>query len=473
MQIYDIAIIGSGIGGTLFGALNHTKYDIILFEKDTNLGGCASTFKRFDGYYNSGATTFVGYEEGHIVKDMFDRVGYTPELIKTPLGLRIVQDGLKVDRVKNFDTFLEEIDRVYPNPNNRDFWHKIKSIDEAFWQLKHIYYAKHSIKSYLKTLRSVTELAFTFKHHLFVSATSFIQNILGDISPEYQAFIDAQLLITLQTSSKELSLLPMALGLAYPFHDTFYVKGGMGVLIDSLLRDVNVKTKEEIISIKPQDGLYRLKSNKGEYLAKNVVLNSSIYDSGGLFEDKKIQNYYKKFAFSDQSAFVVYLRLKSSKEFLHHYQIILQDNIPNSISNAFFVSFSDREDTKMSDKEGYSITISTHTKASIWRGLTKEEYNAQKEQTQSYIIEAFLDYFSTINKEDIIKTFSATANTFNRYISRSNCGGEALKLKNILNIPTCTTPFEGLYNVGDTIFAGQGWAGVALGVDILDKEFNG
>ena len=44
MKNLDIAVIGSGIGGSLISALNKNR-DLILFEKDKNLGGCASTFK--------------------------------------------------------------------------------------------------------------------------------------------------------------------------------------------------------------------------------------------------------------------------------------------------------------------------------------------------------------------------------------------------------------------------------------------
>lgn len=473
MKMYDVIVIGSGIGGTLFSALNHQKHKILLFEKDTNLGGCASTFQRFNGYYNTGATTFMGYEEGHIVKQMFDQVGYKPELITTSSGVRIVQNGIEVDRVKNFNSFIEQLNRTYPNPNNQAFWTKLKTIDEAFWKLRKLYYAKYSCHGYYKSIQSVTELLSTFRLDLFMRADTFIKKTLGEITPEYQAFIDAQLLITLQTTSKELSLLTMALGLCYTFHDTFYVQGGMGTLIENLLKEVEVKRNEAVTLIERQNNLYKITTTSGEYWAKSVVLNSTIYDTAKLFKEEAIQNYYNRFKFSDQSAFVIYLRLKSKADFLHHYQIILDHTIPNTISNAFFVSFSDKNDPKMTDNNGYAITISTHTKATEWQGLSKEAYKRKKMETQKYIIEAFLNYFSTINQDEIIKVFSATANTFNRYIGRSNCGGEALKLKNILNIPSCTTPFKGLYHVGDTIFAGQGWAGVALGVDVLNKEFNG
>ncbi|MEA3314321.1 MAG: FAD/NAD(P)-binding protein [Campylobacterota bacterium] len=53
MQTLDLAVVGSGIGGSLISALNKDK-NIILFEKDKNLGGCASTFKRYGNYYNTG-----------------------------------------------------------------------------------------------------------------------------------------------------------------------------------------------------------------------------------------------------------------------------------------------------------------------------------------------------------------------------------------------------------------------------------
>ena len=44
MKKIDLSVIGSGIGGSLISILNKDK-DLILFEKDKNLGGTASTFK--------------------------------------------------------------------------------------------------------------------------------------------------------------------------------------------------------------------------------------------------------------------------------------------------------------------------------------------------------------------------------------------------------------------------------------------
>ncbi|WP_419774727.1 phytoene desaturase family protein [Halarcobacter sp.] len=471
MKTYDLAIIGSGMGGSMIASLNKQK-DVIVFEKDTNLGGCASTFKRFGNYYNSGATTLVGYEKNHPLKKIFDKANVNLDLKKSDIAIRVLQNGKTIDRVKDFEKFLSQIDKAYPNKNNRVFWQTIKELDEKFWKLKNVYYSKYTLSSYIKTIKSVSEIFLTFKFDLFKTASGFIKDTLGDISKEYQDFIDSQLLITLQTTSKDISLLSLALGLAYPFHDVFYVNGGMGSIFDELLKDIETHNKEEVKSITKQNDIYLLKTRKGEYRAKNVILNSTVYDSSKLFEDEKIKSYYNKFSFNDQSAFVIHMTINKKEDLLHHYQIILENEIPNAISNSYFVSLSSSEDRKMSEN-GINITISTHTKARFWSNLNKDEYKRQKFITEEFIINSFLENFDNISKEDIQISFSGTAKTFNRFINRNNCGGKAITLKTLLQVPSCRTPFEGLYNVGDTIFAGQGWPGVALGVNILKEELDG
>ncbi|WP_122893619.1 NAD(P)-binding protein [Arcobacter peruensis] len=472
-DIKDIAVVGSGIGGALISALNKDK-DLILFEKDINLGGCASTFKKKGNYFNAGATTFVGYEDNHPIKNIFDKASFVPDIKKSEIAIRIIQNGKTLDRVKDFEEFLENLNEIYPHKNNRIFWTKIRDLDARFWQFKDLYFAKHSLSSYIKTISSNLKLFSIFGFDILKSADSFIDETLNDITKEYKDFINSQLLITLQTTSNEVSLISLALGLSYPFHDVFYANGGMGAIFDGLLKDIDVHSKEKILNIKKEKDFFRIISNKNEYKSKKVILNSTAYDSSILFDDEQIKKYYNSFSFSDQSAFVIYMSLKKEnikEELLHHYQIILDENIPNSISNSFFISISSLDDEKMSS-DSYSITISTHTKALYWKNLLQEDYEKQKTLTQEFIVNEFLKNFTSIKKEDIKNCVSATSKTFKRYINRYNCGGKAITIKNILQTPSCNTPFENLHNVGDTIFAGQGWPGIALGVEILNKELN-
>ncbi|MCR1816641.1 phytoene desaturase family protein [Aliarcobacter butzleri] len=468
MQKIDLTVVGSGIGGSLISILNKDK-NLVLFEKDKNLGGTASTFKRFGNYFNSGATTFVGYEGNHIIKEIFDSANFIPDLKKSSYAYRTIIDGKSIDRITDFEEFIESLNSVFYHKNNRYFWQTLKDIDERFWKLKDIYFAKYSLNSYLKSLKTIDILFKEYKFLLFKSAKSFIKEVLGDISKEYQDFIDAQLQITLQSTSKDIPLLSFAIALSYPFHKIFYANGGMGKLFDDMLKDINVKKNEQIIQIKKENNFYRLISSKDEYLTSKLVLNMPVFECKNLFLDKDLQNYYKKFEFYDQSAFVIYLKIDSKKEFLNHYQIILKDNIPNAVSKSFFVSFSHKDDEKLS-KNGYSVTISCHTKALFWNELSKEEYEKNKEFTKNFILDELLKNIPDIKKEDIKIEFCATSKTFKRYINRFNCGATPLNLKNIFKIPSSLTPFKNLYNIGDSVFAGQGWPGVALGVKVLNSN---
>lgn len=453
MQKIDLTVIGSGIGGSLISILNKDK-NLVLFEKDKNLGGTASTFKRFGNYFNSGATTFVGYEDNHIIKEIFDSVNFIPDLKKSSYAYRTIINGKSIDRTTDFEEFIEKLNSVFYHKNNRYFWQTLKDIDERFWKLKDIYFAKYSLNSYLRSLKTIDILFKEYKFLLFKSAKSFIKEVLGNISKEYQDFIDAQLQITLQSTSKDIPLLSFAIALSYPFHKIFYVNGGMGKLFGDMLKDINVKKNEQIMQIKKENNFYRLISSKDEYLTSKLVLNMPVFECKNLFLDKDLQNYYKKFEFYDQSAFVIYLKIDSKKEFLNHYQIILEDNIPNAVSKSFFVSFSHKDDGKLS-KDGYSVTISCHTKALFWNELSKEEYEKNKEFTKNFILDELLKNIPDIKKEDIKIEFCATSKTFKRYINRFNCGA---------------TPFKNLYNIGDSVFAGQGWPGVALGVKVLNSN---
>lgn len=468
MQKIDLTVIGSGIGGSLISILNKDK-NLVLFEKDKNLGGTASTFKRFGNYFNSGATTFVGYEDNHIIKEIFDNADFIPDLKKSSYAYRTIINGKSIDRTTNFEEFIESLNSVFYHKNNRYFWQTLKDIDERFWKLKDIYFAKYSLNSYLKSLKTIDILFKEYKFLLFKSAKSFIKEVLGDISKEYQDFIDAQLQITLQSTSKDIPLLSFAIALSYPFHKIFYANGGMGKLFDDMLKNINVKKNEQIMQIKKENSFYRLISSKDEYLTSKLVLNIPVFECKNLFLDEDLQNYYKKFEFYDQSAFVIYLKIDSKKEFLNHYQIILKNTIPNAVSKSFFVSFSHKDDEKLS-KDGYSVTISCHTKALFWNELSKEEYEKNKEFTKNFILDELLKNIPDIKKEDIKIEFCATSKTFKRYINRFNCGATPLDLKNIFKIPSSLTPFKNLYNIGDSVFAGQGWPGVALGVKVLNSN---
>ena len=87
---------------------------------------------------------------------------------------------------QNFEEFLTQLNSVYYHKNNRVFWKIVKEIDERFWNLKKVYFAKYGFQAYAKTALFVAELLKEFGFMLFKTADGYINEILPNISKEYK-----------------------------------------------------------------------------------------------------------------------------------------------------------------------------------------------------------------------------------------------------------------------------------------------
>ena len=465
----EYAVVGSGIGGSSMAAYLDAKgYKTILFEKEPYLGGCSSTFDHKGYTYNTGATTLAGYEEGHIVKSMFDKIGFAPELIVTDPAIIIIQNRKITPRFSDLDEFLEVLEQNYPHPKNREFWTLVHTLGKEFYTMHGHYYSNKSLWKKLISLTSFLPLLVKFQRYLRENAYDFIKDFYGDISEEYQKFLEAQILIVAQAHSKEINFFTAALSLGYSFNQTHYVLGGFGRLFDQMTEKMkHVNRNTQIEKIERHSDYFTLYTKDHAFKARKVILNSTIYDSAKLFDDKKIENYYKKYETLNnyQSSFMLYMTIKSNKKYAHHYQLIQDMNYIHSISNAVFVSFSDVTDRMLTPKGHYSITASIHTDSRFWDN--KRAYKAKKEELQSQMLKSICDILD-INEEEIVHKFAATPKSFKHYINRSQLGGNAITMKNFLpKLPSNDTSIEGLYHVGDTVYAAQGWPGVMLGVENL------
>ncbi len=465
----EYAVVGSGIGGSSIAAYLDAKgFETVLFEKEPYLGGCSSTFTHKGYAYNTGATTLAGYEEGHIVKAMFDKIGFTPELLVTDPAIVIIQNGKTTPRFTELEAFLEVLEQNYPHPKNREFWTLIYTLGKEFYALHGHYYSNRSIWNKLVSLTSFLPLLVKFQRYLRINAFDFIKNFYRDISDEYLKFLEAQILIVAQAPSKDINFFTAALSLGYTFNETHYVPGGFGALFDKMTANMkDVRRNAQIKKIERHGDHFTLHTKNDFIKAKKVILNSTVYESGELFDDGKIKNYYKKYEplNNHQSSFMLYMTIKSTKKYEHHYQLIQDEKYSHSISNAVFVSFSDVADTQFTPEGHYSITASIHTDSRFWED--KENYKHKKEELQVQMLKSICDILD-INEDEIVHQFAATPKSFKHYINRSQLGGNAITMKNFLpKLPSNDTSIEGLYHVGDTVYAAQGWPGVMLGVENL------
>lgn len=469
--MFEYAVVGSGVGGSSIAALLNAKgHNVALFEKEPYLGGCSSTFSHKGYSYNTGATTLAGYEEGFIVKEVFDAIGFKPDLITTDPAIVILQNSKITPRYSDFEKFFKTVNENYPYAKNREFWELVYNINKAFYKLSGHYYSGANIFKKTKSLLSFLPLFMKFQKYLRVNAYDFINDFFSGIDREYLQFMESQILIVAQAPAKEINFFTAALSLGYTFNENHYAVGGFGALFDGLTKDIkHLYTNSEIKRIEKFPGYFELHTKKDIYQTKKLILNSTVYDSAKLFDDTKVKKYYQKYEKLNnyQSSFMLYMTIKSQKQFEHHYQIITDELFPHTLSSAAFVSFSNQSDNTLTPEGHYSITVSIHTDVRFWEN--KSTYKAQKKELQDILTKTVLKNLD-IDESEVVHSFGATPKTFKRYINRSQLGGNVITMKNFLPfLPSNDTSIENLYNVGDTVYAAQGWPGVMLGVKNLQR----
>ena len=472
-HIYDYVIIGGGIGGACTGAyLSNKGKSVCLLEKEPYLGGCSSTFERKGYRYNLGATTFAGWGKGMIVREFFQSLGVEPKLLPLKSAFVQIKDSINLPHHEDLDTFLQALESNFPHPKNRSFWEEVYKLNHEFYRHNSYIYTKRTLAQFIRSIATFLPIAKLFWPLVLQRGDRYIRTHLPNISPTYYQALQAQLRIVTQTSIKESSALGLVLALGYPFLGNAYAKGGMGALFDALEHKIDTVCKGTLVlHIDRRSDYYIAHTHQGDFLGHNLILNLPLFESGRLFDKGPIRDYFNKFKAldNDQSAFMLYGILKCKKPLEHHYQILLPKPLKNTISDAIFVSFSDANDEKMAPSGHLSMTLSVHTKSSAWMGLEKNAYRTQKAHLVSQLLEIVCDTLG-VQKEDFVTYFGATPKTFKRYIGRSQLGGIPMSFtRPFFRNPANDTPFRGLYCVGDTTFAAQGWPGVIAGVRNLSR----
>lgn len=133
---YDIAIIGSGLGGLACGSiLSQRGYKVCVLEKHFQIGGCLQDFKRNDVVFDTGMHYIGSYDDGQILntlfryfgiydkveasklnKNGFDILSICGKEYSVPQGMQQYKDMLLKmfpQEKKAIETYLHKIEQVY------------------------------------------------------------------------------------------------------------------------------------------------------------------------------------------------------------------------------------------------------------------------------------------------------------------------------------------------------------------------
>jgi len=473
---HDVAVIGAGFGG-LSAALELADAGarVIVFEALKYPGGCASTFSRWGATYESGATLFSGFAEGQLFHDWIERYSLPVQFQSMDPLVEIRSDVLNLQIPRDRDALIDRLCSLPAAPERsiRRFFSKQKRVADLLWRL----FDEHELLPPFGLKELVTHIG-RFPH--YVELLPLIATSMGDVLRSYGlgdfkpiwTYLNAISQITIQTDAEHAEA-PFAMAsMDYYFRGTGHIHGGIGELAWALLRTIeskgaDLRMADAVESLTQQDGLWKIKSRRGEVLARYVVANTlpqSIQDLCGTTSPSLTR-------LSEQlqdgwGAGMLYLQIDNPelKPEAHHLELI-DDSASNFIEgNHIFASISGSDENR-SNRGHRTVTASTHIPMRKLLALTEEEKAVYVGAVQDRMRETLLKRAPEIALHSVAE-MTGSPRTFERFTRRTHglVGGIPRRAGwgNYLNFwPQAHLP--NLYLVGDSVFPGQSTLATALG----------
>lgn len=166
---YDIAIIGTGLGGLICGyILSRKGYKVALLEKNPQIGGCLQTFKRFGVKFDTGMHYIGSLQEGQILHKLFNFLHILDDVKVSPLdknGYDVISlAGQRYKYASGYEAFMEALSCSFPN-NRRD-------IEDYVARVRQI-----AASSPLYNMRNISTHTFIDADYIKTSVNEFIASV--------------------------------------------------------------------------------------------------------------------------------------------------------------------------------------------------------------------------------------------------------------------------------------------------------
>lgn len=486
-QNKHVVVIGAGIGGlTAAALLLKSGFQVTVLEAHIYPGGSAGTFFHKGYQFDAGATLAGGFFPG----GPHERLGKLLELtwpVKAVDPAWVVHmPGLHVTQWSDRNHWCAERQAAFPG--SEPFWRTQERLAEISWQIssKAFPWPPISLQNSLTLAASLRPSMLPAAPFLFSKISDFIPR---PIPPLFGTFLDAQLLISAQTTSQYANALYGSAALDLPRRGVQAVMGGMGSLAKTLAHWIQ-KNGGKILYRQQADQIIlkhgraaAVYTRKGlELTCDFVVTNLTPWGLAQLIPDRSLKSLkrIKAMPLPAWGAFTLYAGVPESllpPGFPEHHQIILDPDQALGEGNSIFLSLSDPEDRTRAPQGMRAMTLSTHTKVEPWWELLRsnaaglEAYVRRKEQYTGRVLQAAETLLPGLRTAAPF-ILPGTPVTFQFYTHRPLGMVGGFPQTSIFQARSPRTGIPNVWLVGDSIFPGQSTAGVTLGAMRVAAEMS-
>ncbi len=473
-----VVVIGAGIGGlTAAALLAKWGRQVTVLEAHVYPGGCAGTFYHRGYRFDAGATLAGGFAPGgphHVVGELLGIEW--PVHPVDPAWVVHLPDGRAVTQWG--DKSRWEAERQAHFPGTEAFWQTQEKLADVSWRVssRPFPWPPESVSDALRLGASVTLDDMGMLPHL--------TRTLGSLAPRgdamFHAFLDAQLLISAQTTSEHVSALYGSAAMDLPRRGVNHVRGGIGQLAQTLVDSIRanggeVHLRQEVRGVTLRAGrVAGVTTKKGLHVPCDaLVANLTPWALRGLLGDaspKALAQDVDHALTPTGGAFMVYLGIDQARfrarfgDTPTHHQVVVDASKPLGETNSVFFSMASAEDAERAPAGELPATMSTHTVTAPWWELHRTDpaaYEARKEQYAEAMLDAISRALPGL-RECITFRITGTPVSFQRFTRRTEGMVGGFPQTSIFRARGPRTGLPNALFVGDSVFPGQSTAGVTL-----------
>jgi C-3',4' desaturase CrtD len=467
-------VIGAGVGGLSAAALLlNAGRRVTVLEAHVYPGGCAGTFYHQGYRFDAGATLAGGFAPGGPHARLAELLGLEWPARPVDPAWAVHLPERVITQWSDPKQWREERQAAFPGAEK--FWRAQETLADIAWDV-----ASRPFPWPPQSARDWAALALAARPQT-LRAAPYLLNTIGDLAPKnnplFKTFLDAQLLISAQTTSEYASALYGSAALDLPRRGVNHVRGGIGGLAQTLVnwiraRGGEVLYRQRVERIEVKDGkAIAARTDKGLRLEGDALIaNLTPWALRNLLGDDAPASLRRETQTRPATwgAFTLYLGLDSSALPAHlpdHHQVVLDPTRPLGEGNSVFISLSDAEDAARAPKGMRAATLSTHTAIAPWWEVSRQSDSAYAERKAAYTERLLTAAERALPglRNAIRFQMAGTPTTFEWFTRRPEGMVGGFPQTSLFNARGPRTGLANLWLVGDSIFPGQSTAGVTLG----------
>ncbi len=478
-----IVIIGAGVGGlTTAAILARAGLDVTVLEAHVYPGGCAGTFYHQGYRFDAGATLAGGFYPGGPMDLVSRAAGLErwPARAADPAMVVHLPDGTGITRWAGRRRWAER--RSAFGPQADAFWQWQEQTADALWSLALAtppWPPQTPAEGVLLGQKGLSWLGSDLGRHLNPTLLADLFRPaaahLGRASEKLRLFVDGQLLIAAQTTSRRANALYAAAALDLPRRGVVHLEGGMGAIAVTLAEavrrhggQVHYRQAATRIGLDSKGRPVGVETNRRKsFPADTVIANLTPWDVASLLGDDPPRRLRRLPSLPKDGwgAFTVHVGLDGAvvpADLPLHHQVIVRE--PLGEGNTVFLSLSPAWDQDRAPAGQRALTLSTHTNLSTWWSLFEQDrsaYEARKSRYAERMLAAAETALPGL-REAAGLVLPGTPVTFQRFTRRTQGWVGGFPQTGLFRTwgPRLG---PGLWLVGDSTFPGQSTAAVALG----------